>query len=42
MESLAQAKAIHDDLEALYNPHVDFDGVYRTADEIAAELLGAA
>lgn len=42
VESLAQAKAIHDDLEALYNPHVDFDGVYRTADEIAAELLARA
>ena len=39
VESLAQAKAMHDELEALYNPHVDFEGVYRTADRIAAELL---
>lgn len=37
--SLAQAKAMHDQLEALYNPHVDFAGVYRTADEIITELL---
>lgn len=40
VDSLAQAKAMHDQLEALYNPHVDFAGVYRTADEIIAELLG--
>ena len=24
VDSLAQAKAMHDDLEAIYNPHVDF------------------
>ena len=42
VESLAQAKAMHDDLEALYNPHVDFEQVYRIADEIAAELLARA
>ena len=39
--SLAQAKAMHDDLEALYNPHVDFDRVYQTADDLAKEILGA-
>lgn len=39
VDSLAQAKAMHDDLEALYNPHVDFERVYRTADELAAEIL---
>lgn len=37
--SLAQAKEMHDKLEALYNPYVDFDGVYATADAIAEELL---
>ena len=42
VESLAQAKAMHDELEALYNPHVDFDGVYHTADVIAGELLARA
>ncbi len=37
--SLQQAKAMHDDLEALYNPHVDFDRVYETAAAITSELL---
>ncbi len=41
VDSLAQAKAMHDELEELYNPHVDFDRVYRTADDLAAEILGA-
>lgn len=39
VDSLAQAKSMHDELESLYNPHVDFDRVYRTADELAAEIL---
>ena len=30
VDSLAQAKAMHDELEGLYNPHVDFDRVYQT------------
>lgn len=35
-EKLRQAKSVHDELEALYNPHVDFDGVYSlAADHIA-------
>lgn len=37
--SLAQAKAIHDELEALYNPHVDFDRVCQTADDLARTIL---
>lgn len=37
--ALAEAKAKHDALEALYNPHVDFAQVYATAERIAAELL---
>ena len=28
---LSQAKALHDELEALYNPHVDFAGVHALA-----------
>ena len=36
---LAQAKAMHDHLEAIYNPHVDFSLVEQMADQIAAELL---
>ena len=26
VDALAHAKAVHDQLEALYNPHVDFEG----------------
>lgn len=39
IDGLCQAKAAHDDLEALYNPHVDFEGVYQVADQVAEELL---
>jgi len=39
VEALEQAKAAHDGLEALYNPHVDFEGVYRQADAVTEELL---
>ena len=39
VDSLAQAKAMHDDLEALYNPYVDFDKVHAMADEVAEEVL---
>ncbi len=38
VDSLAQAKAMHDDLESIYNPHVDFDRVYRTADQVIEQL----
>lgn len=37
--ALAQAKAGHDVLEKLYNPHVNFDGVYEQARSVAEELL---
>ena len=39
ISALGQAKAAHDRLESLYNPHVDFDRVYQMADGLAAELL---
>lgn len=39
ISGLAQAKAAHDRLEALYNPHVDFDGVISLADRMAEQLL---
>lgn len=29
---------MHDELEGLYNPHVDFDRVYQTAQAITDEL----
>ena len=40
ISNLAQAKAAHDRLEALYNPHVNFDGVYTTSDKLAEEIIG--
>ena len=37
---LAQAKAAHDRLEAIYNPHVDFDGVLSLGNRLAEEMMG--
>ena len=37
---LAAAKALHDELEALCNPFVDFSGVYREAEAHIKRLLG--
>ena len=39
VSGLLRAKAAHDRLEALYNPHVDFERVYRMADDLAAALF---
>ena len=39
ISSLAQAKEMHDQLEGLYNPHVNFDRVEEIAEEITGELL---
>lgn len=39
VDALRQAKSMHDDLEAFYNPHVDFEEVYRRADRISEDLL---
>ena len=39
VDSLAQAKALHDNLEAIYNPHVDFERVDQMAPEIWSEIL---
>ena len=36
--SLAQAKVMHDELEKLYNPHVDFGRVYEKAEKIISSL----
>ena len=38
-ETLAQAKALHDALEAVYHPHVDFDGVSALAEDHIRWLL---
>ena len=39
VDSLAQAKAMHDDLEALYNPYVDFELVDEMARAVGDEIL---
>lgn len=39
MAALGEAKARHDSLEALYNPYVDFDGVYALADQVAEQII---
>ena len=36
---LQQAKAIHDEMEAIYNPCTDFEALYAEADVIAREIL---
>ncbi len=38
-DTLAEAKALHDELESLYNPHVDFEGVYAEAEKHIAMLF---
>lgn len=37
--AMSDAKAMHDDLEALYRPHIDFDKVSAIADRVAEEFL---
>jgi len=39
VSSLSQAKQMHDALEALYNPHVDFDRVDAMAREIIGQII---
>lgn len=39
VEAMAQAKEMHDHLETLYHPHVDFDRVEAIAADIAGQLL---
>ena len=39
-ETLAEAKALHDELEAIYRPHVDFAGADALAEELIHMLLG--
>ena len=42
LAALREAKASHDDLEAVYHPHVDFDGVAALAREETNRILGYA
>jgi hypothetical protein len=39
ISGLSQAKDAHDQLESLYNPHVDFERVYAMADDLADTLF---
>ena len=39
VESLTRAKNMHDHLETLYNPHVDFEQVNHIADELSKSIL---
>ena len=39
VDALAQEKAMHDELEAIYNPHVDFDRVHARGEEIIENFL---
>lgn len=39
VSSLTQSKAMHDELEALYNPHVDFERVSQIGQAIASALF---
>lgn len=39
-DTLAEAKALHDELEKVYNPHVDFGGVYAEAERHIKSLFG--
>ncbi len=38
-DTLCRAGELHDELEAIYNPHVDFDGVYTEAESLISEIL---
>ncbi len=37
---LREAKTVHDDMEDLYNPHINFEKLYSFADTLAAEIVG--
>ncbi len=38
-EILVTAKLVHDDLENLYNPHIDFDALYSFSSNLADEIF---
>lgn len=37
--ALKEAKQLHDEMEAVYNPHVDFDGLYELCDKHIEAIL---
>jgi hypothetical protein len=42
VQKLAEAETLHDELEAVYNSHVDFDGLYSAADDHICYLMNGA
>lgn len=38
-QALLSAKLVHDELENLYNPHIDFDALYTFADGLCREIF---
>ena len=38
-DGLRTAKALHDRIEALYNPAIDYNAIYSYADELGERLL---
>ena len=36
---LGEAKALHDEIEAIYNPHVDFEGLYALSEQHIRHML---
>jgi hypothetical protein len=38
-DTLSEAKGLHDEIEAEYNPHINFDAVYSLADKTSEEIL---
>lgn len=37
---LGKAKNVHDEIENIYNPHIDFDRLYSYADELIYDIIG--
>ena len=36
---LAEAKTVHDNMEALYNPYINFEELYEYADKLVEDIL---
>ena len=37
-DDLRTSKSIHDQIESYYNPYIDFDGLYKLADELGNKM----
>jgi hypothetical protein len=40
VKMISNAKKLHDELEACYIPHMDFEGIKKKQDEIVQRILG--